>query len=258
MKNRCVALLSALALFCSCKQTVNIVSYNVGVFSKSEKNSTAMVARMLEKHHADYVGLCELDSCTIRTGGVFQLEELKNILPKGYQMVFAPSMTFQGGKYGIGLLVGPNHKILNSEVVHLPKGDGSEPRVLCIAETKDLIFAVTHLEFSSALARMEQGYIVDSLLRSRAKDSGKEVVLCGDFNATPQSEVITMLEENWQIISPMEYSYPSDAPRACIDYVFVLKNSRLKCERSSMVREFDGISPEQASDHLAISVVLKK
>lgn len=258
MNNKCVTLLSVVFLFCSCSQTVNIVSYNVGVFSKSEENSTEMIADMLRKHHADYVGLCELDSCTIRTGGIFQLEALKNELPKGYQMVFAPSMPFQGGKYGIGLLVGPNHKILNSEVVHLPKGEGSEPRALCIAETKDIIFAVTHLEFSNALSRMEQGRIVDSLLRSRAKSSGKEVVLCGDFNATPESDVVSMLRENWQIVSPLEYSYPSNAPRACIDYVFVLKNSKLKCESSSMVREFDGCAPDQASDHLAISVVLRK
>lgn len=258
MKNKCVTLLSVVFLFCSCGRTIDIVSYNVGVFSKSEVNSTEMIADMLRKHHADYVGLCELDSCTVRTGGVFQLEELKNKLPAGYQMVFAPSMPFQGGKYGIGLLVGPSHRILNSELVHLPKGEGSEPRALCIAETEDIIFAVTHLEFSSVVSRMEQGHIVDSILRSRAKNSGKEVVLCGDFNATPQSEVIAMFMENWQIVSPLEYSYPSDAPRACIDYVFVLKNSRLRCESSSMVKDFDGNSPEQASDHLAVSVVLRE
>ena len=63
--------------------TVRIVTYNTGVFTKSGTDRTDMVAAMLREMKADVAGFQELDSCTARTGGVYQLHALAQKLGPG-------------------------------------------------------------------------------------------------------------------------------------------------------------------------------
>lgn len=256
VKRIAVAVVALLGV-CSCSNRgISVVSYNVGVFTKSGENSTGMIASMLRSRKADFVGLCELDSCTVRTGRVSQLDELRESMPKGYQMVFAPAMPFQGGKYGVGILVSPRYPILKTGTFSLDRGDGSEPRALCVAYTDELIFAVTHLDYTKGTARYNQGVEVDSILRRISSETGKDVILCGDFNASPESDVIAMFDGNWQRISPERYSYPSDEPKVCIDYIFLLKGSKHRCAESGVVTDFAEGSAQDASDHLAMFATL--
>lgn len=70
-------LFSILALLsiqgCHSGKTVGIMAYNVGTFTKFEDSSLRMVASMVKETGADVISLNELDSCTVRTGGVYQL-----------------------------------------------------------------------------------------------------------------------------------------------------------------------------------------
>ena len=53
-----------------------LVTYNVGVFTKYVSDgSYQMIADMMTEGKADLVGITELDSCTVRTGRVFQLKK---------------------------------------------------------------------------------------------------------------------------------------------------------------------------------------
>ena len=55
-------------------ETVRLVTYNAGTFNKYIADDYPLVAEMMREVGADAVCLNELDSCTTRTGGVFQLE----------------------------------------------------------------------------------------------------------------------------------------------------------------------------------------
>lgn len=252
MKKRVVFILTVLLVFCSCRKTVNVVSYNVGVFSKYGENSTADVAAVLQDLDADVVGLCELDSCTVRTGGVFQIEELRALMPSGWQAFFAKALDFQGGAYGIGILLSPEYEVSDHYTVNLPKAGGTENRVACVVETADFVYAVTHLEHTSKAARMAQIRVLDSLLVSSYAFSGKPVVLSGDFNSVPESDEIAFMSRNWSRVSPSDFTYSTDAPRVCIDYVFLLRKDAgtPRCIRCDVV---DNALTRRASDHFPVS-----
>ncbi len=257
MKRSLIPILCGIFMLCSCRSGIKVVSYNVGTFTKSGEDCTQMIAGMLSEKNVDFVGLCELDSCTIRTGGRDQLAELASKMKGSYQAVFAPSLDFQGGKYGIGMLVKANHPVLSTEVIKLEKGDGAEQRVLCIAQTPEVIFAVTHLDHKGLQARMQQCEQITEVLSAKSRQSGKDVILCGDFNSAPESAEMQYMREHWIQSSPSQNTFPSDSARVCIDYVFILKEGSLSCRDSYVVESTKTFDAARASDHLAVFAELR-
>ncbi len=257
MRRFTVVLLCSIMALCSCRSGIKVVSYNVGTFTKSGQDCTEMIADMLSKGQPDFVGLCELDSCTVRTGGRYQLAELSSKVEGGYQAVFAPSLNFQGGKYGLGMLIKPSHPVLSTEVIELEMGNGVEQRILAIVQTPDIIFAVTHLDHIGAQARALQCAQITQILSALAQRTGKEVILCGDFNCIPESAEMQYMGEHWTRVSPVQNTYPSDAPQRCIDYIFTLKGSGVTCLNSGVVKSTETFDAAKASDHLAVYAELR-
>ena len=234
--------------------SLTLMSWNVGALGKFSENSAAQVSDMVKGYGADIVGLCELDSCTLRSNGVNQLEELTGLFGKGWKGVFGRALAFGGGQYGVG--VASRCRIVSSFLIPLPKLDGSEPRACQVVETPQCWFAVTHLDFTEGEARMRQAMIVSSALKDRCK--GKPVFLTGDFNSEPDSEVIGFLRRDWEMLSPALPSYPSTDARVCIDYIFVLKGSAdYELLNSEIVSECPYTDVTTASDHLPAVVTLK-
>lgn len=252
MKKHFFIVILAIAALCSCQRELTVVSYNVGTFSKYGYDSTADVAEMLISEGADVVGLCELDSCTTRTGRTNQIEELRKLMPQGWQAFFSKAMNFQGGAYGIGILLSPEYKALNSYTIELPKAGGPEDRVACVVETRDFVYVVTHLDHSSEDARLAQAVVLNSALVYKYKDSKKPVILCGDFNASPDSREITFMSYNWKRISPLDLTFSTEKPEECIDYIFLLKNEAAKEVQYIGSTILDTPEIRRASDHFPI------
>ena len=239
---------------------VTIVSYNVGVFNKYVPNSCAEVAEMMQEVRADVIGLCELDSCSIvRNDRRDQLKEFVGEMGDGWFGHFGRAMGFGGGGYGVGAVTSPRFKVVDHYTIALPKGNGSEPRAAAVVETDRFVFACAHLDFADEPSRLRQAEILTAeLLESRNK-TGKPVILCGDFNAAPDSRTLDFLREWWDVVSPYDLSFPSVSPRACIDYIMVLKGS---CEyrvvgRAGVRSKFKFGDPKTASDHLPVVVKLR-
>ena len=252
-----IALFSLLGIWGS--YNVTIVSYNVGVFSKYVSDSSGEVAEMMQEVRADLIGLAELDSCAVRTGGRDQLKEFVGKMGGGWSGHFGKAMVFGGGGYGVGAVTGPRFKVIDRYTVALPKGDGSEPRAAAVVETDRLVFASTHLDFTKGEARLKQADLLSRTLIERYADAGKPVILCGDFNAAPDSPTMDIMRENWEIVSPYDLSYPSEDPQVCIDYIMVLKGS---CTykvigRAGVRPKFKFGDPRTASDHLPVVVKLR-
>jgi len=96
-------LLSALLVLLSCQgqkaqRSLTLMTYNVGVFSKYEDNTTSDVAQLILDRSATLVALNELDSCNTRHSA-YQLKELARrwgrigliILPAPFPIGKAPT-----------------------------------------------------------------------------------------------------------------------------------------------------------------------
>lgn len=236
---------------------VRVVSYNVGVFTKSGFNQTRMVADMLGEMKADVAGLQELDSCAARTGGVYQLQELATGLG-GWEYRFASAIPYDGGTYGTGIVSKRKYRILDSWSLPLDRGKGAEQRVLNVVEYPKFVLATTHLDHKSDAAQLAQAKLVTQALHARYGQTHKVVILCGDFNAKPNSKTIKELKKNWTIVSSQGDTYSSSKPKQCIDYIMVLDNhSSYVLRNTAVASKFDDGDVTVASDHLPVYVDIK-
>ena len=104
--------------------TTRLVTYNVGVFTKYVSDgSYQMIADMMTEGKADLVGISELDSCTVRTGRVFQLKKFAELMGKEWSYEYSRAMAYQGGAYGDG--IASREKPVRTFAAPLPKGDGA-------------------------------------------------------------------------------------------------------------------------------------
>lgn len=247
--------LSAVALIgCSCGRTVSLtlVQYNVGVFNKYECSSVEAVADIVRNMGADVVTLNEVDSCTVRTGKVDQIVSLAEAMGR-WNHYYAPAMPFNGGAYGVGVVSNPGLKIVSTDKVALPRGNGYEPRVMAVVEYEGFIVATVHLDLTPE-SRMAQVEVINGYMD--ALKTKKPIFLTGDFNAEPDSELIETMKQSWTIISNQDRTYPSELPVKCIDYIFV----RSQGHRVAVVDNSTPLlTPEQAaaSDHLPVKVSVR-
>ena len=233
--------------------TVCFTTYNVGAFGKYTDNSTAMVAAMMHELGAGAIGVNEIDSVTFRKEGHDQLREFAEALGEGWDYNFSRAMPYSGGAYGIGTLVSPEFKAISKHTVALPRCDGSEPRALSVIETEEFVVAATHLDHMSDSAQLVQAATITSWMKERYGDSSKPVVLMGDFNATPDSETLALMREDWNIVSPEEFSFPSRGADICIDYIMLLCNgAEYEVLDSHVVTALESGSVADASDHLPV------
>jgi len=249
-----VALFCALVLSTSCSKgdnTLRLVTYNVGAFHKAGYTTEHMCVEILKSLEPDAISLNELDSCNTR-GGIYtdQLSQVSAALGK-WPCVFGKAIAYKGGSYGIGVLTKPCYNVVSSWTAQLPKADGKEVRALAVIETEKFVYCSTHLDLtdSSQLAQVEA---IDSLVAARYDGIAKPVFLCGDMNAEPGSATIGRLKEKWEMLNSVDYSFSTNKPRKCIDYIFAYKNAaKVKVLKKKVCTSFKSkdINAVIASDH---------
>ena len=238
-----VLILALLAVFfssCSEKKQVLVMSYNVrhcaGMDMKVDYDRTADVIR---KQQPDVVTLQELDSVTGRSGLHDQLGELAERTQ--YYPVFGGAIDFDGGKYGVGVLM--RERPLSTKCIPLP---GEEPRVLLVVELQDFVIACTHLDLEEELRLASVPLIV-----AEAQRWQKPFLLAGDWNDTSDSKLLMELVKYFTVHSGNNATYPADEPQECIDYIASFK------KRSAKALEYGVIDEPEASDHRPVVVRLQ-
>jgi endonuclease/exonuclease/phosphatase family metal-dependent hydrolase len=218
-----------------------IMTYNVrNCKGLDNKTDYQRVADVIKRIDPNIVALQELDSATQRSNGIVVLNELAKLTDMF--PVFGSSIPFQGGKYGIGILT--KERPLRWRSVPLPGRE--EKRSLIIVELKEVVICCSHFSLNSE-DRLESAKIINGLF----ENSGKPVILAGDLNATPESEVIKQLEEKWVMLNdPAAPTIPADNPVRCIDYIFALKNRSENIKLTGTKVEPESIT----SDHLPVWV----
>lgn len=233
---------------------IRLMAYNVlrFVYDKNDPYNYQTIANMVNEKEVDAVCVNELDSFTTRSNRDYQLEKFAKELGN-WDFEFGTAMPHAGGSYGEGIAT--KEKAVRKYSVLLPKGVGAEPRVLVVMEMDDYVIATTHLDHVSEQARIDQVKVITEVMEREYKDSNKAVFLGGDLNATPESESIAFLKEDWTILSSLQPTFPSHSPTKCIDYIMQYNNG-VKCEllHAEVIRFMKSGNPAIASDHLPVIV----
>lgn len=224
--------------------SLKVMSYNIHTgIGVDGKRDLERIARIINEQDPDFVGLQEVDHMVTRTGWTDQMDELARYT--GMHPIFAPTIEFQGGLYGIGALV--KNKPIRSYTI--PLLDKDEPRVLLVMEYENYLLLNTHLplnERSRATAINDIGRM--------ANVYGKPTILTGDFNATPDSKEITDMAANWTILSDTKkFTCPAENPSITLDYIMGYKMDGVKYK----VTNFKVLNEPDASDHLPVYLEVK-
>ena len=138
-------------------------------------------------------------------------------------MHFDRQCKFKEGDYGNGLIT--KHKIISAETIHVPdpnprRYDGYyEHRVLLKAKLENgLTVLVIHFGLNPDEAENAVATVIENI-------ASEKCILMGDFNVLPDDKVLLPIREKMKdtalCFDTELLSFPSDLPKAKIDYVFV-------------------------------------
>lgn len=234
---------------------LRILCYNIHHASPPSKLATIdldAIARVINDNQPHIVALQEVDVFTKRSGPFNQAKELGK--KTGMTAYFFKAIDYDGGEYGVAIL--SKLPVTETNRYPLPRVEGSvgEPRVLGTAMIQltpgeSILFATTHLD-----ARRDS---IDRLLQIKAIAGVLEnvkvpMVIAGDFNAAPGSEVIKVLDSNFtRTCDPCDFTIPVDTPKRAIDFIAYSPSGSFHVENHKVIRE------RYASDHLPVFAELR-
>lgn len=237
--------------------TVRIMSYNVGVFNKYLKDGYQEVANIIKEADADIMLFQELDSCTNRTGKVYQLQEICSKLGNNWDYHFgAGLLNYQTGKYGVG--IASDMPVKSKAAKNLNNYNDGERRGLAVMEFDNYVVASTHLGLKDE-AQINQLAEITAFMQEKYGNSKKPIILGGDLNAASDFALMPELKKNWTILSTTSTAtYSTEQDKYCIDYVLLFNNgAKVTVVDSKVVREAKSANVKTASDHYPIYVDLK-
>ena len=216
------------------------------------------VADLVRATRADVVLLQEVDRGTRRSGNVDQPSVLAQ--RTGYGVAFGKTLDYDGGEYGIAILT--RWPIGEQELVRLPveppqqrSGGSYEPRgaqrVRLGTSDGTITVVNTHLDASrDDHYRRQEIRTVLAITR----EAGTVVLVGGDFNSTPESEVQADVREAgvrdaWLVCGQGDgFTYPANVPTKRIDYLYLTGTAT--CSRAEVL-------DSQASDHRPLLVTVR-
>lgn len=229
--------------------TLRVLAYNIKHGEGMDRViDLERAARVINSLDPDIVALQEIDSAVERTGHVDQATRLGELT--GMHSVFGAFFDYQGGRYGMALL----SKRRFEEVVNHKLPDGAEPRTALAARVRvgeppiEIVVVGVHL-----YATPEERYAQAARLVEILADETAPVILAGDFNSRPESEVIAALAGYWQIPDKGvdRLTFPADTPTREIDYIMYRPRDRFE------VLDLRVIDEPLVSDHRPILIELR-
>ncbi len=230
---------------------MKIMTFNVQHFLDYQNGviDVDFFASAIKKHSPDFCGLNEVRG----EGDIEEYTDQTNAIADatGYNSFFAEAILVGGTcPYGNAFIC--KHPIKNAEKIMIPdpeeETEDTYYETRCIAksvieiEGKEICFLVTHM----GLACDERKNAVDALCRI-IDETDLPVILMGDFNTTPNDEVLIPLFDRLENVDAYAEennlpTFPSDNPEIKIDYILF---KGLECIKSETVNEI-------YSDHLPI------
>lgn len=218
MKNRftiilCLLLSGMTAFPQDSEFSLKILTYNIrhgaGMDDAIDLDRQATVIQSVTP---DVVGLQEVDSVVKRSGYIAEAAVLGNKV--GMHATFGPAIPLTGGKYGVAIL----SKEVPISVKNTPL-PGVEKRTLLVCEFQDYVFATTHLDLNDSCRLASLPIILEE-----AASWEKPFFICGDWNDTPSSTLISTLKKDFRFLNNLtsntsNYTFPANTPKSIIDYI---------------------------------------
>ena len=236
-------------------QSLRVMTYNIyGARATSPANAADLdaIAEVIRRQNPDFVTLNEVDVFTNRTGkDVHQARDLAEKL--GMEWHFSKAIDRDGGEYGDAVL--SKYPILEKRSYRLPCAaeQPGEDRSLCVIRVqidgKDLYVASSHLDhLSGDASRLVQA---TEIRRIRDTEMEGDLILCGDLNALPSSNVIATMTSFLTNTGPIDqYTFPSDDPSRKIDYIMYAPIEHFGVQNCQVVSRGDQqVGGVDASDH---------
>ena len=236
-------------------QSLRVMTYNIyGARATSPANAADLdaIAEVIRRQNPDFVTLNEVDVFTNRTGkDVHQARDLAEKL--GMEWHFSKAIDRDGGEYGDAVL--SKSPILEKRSYRLPCAaeQPGEDRSLCVIRVqidgKDLYVASTHLDhLSGDASRLVQA---TEIRRIRDTELEGDLILCGDLNAIPSSNVIATMTSFLTNTGPIDqYTFPSDDPSRKIDYIMYAPIEHFGVQNCQVVSRGDQqVGGVDAADH---------
>ena len=251
MLKRFVFVSLSVLLFCYTGHAaeLRVLCYNIHVgVGMDKKLDLERTAKLIKEQNPDLVALQEVDRLADRTEKQDQPALFEKLT--GLKAVYGKTINNSNGEYGLAIL--SRFPVKEHKMTLLPLQEGRERRGLLEAtielESKEMIrFACTHLCHVSEEGRIQQVKRINELL----KPDNVLTILCGDFNAQPESETIKTALEQWTDATDKTPTFSSTDPKIKIDYVFYQPQSRLK------VKEMKVLEDTITSDHRPVLVVFE-
>lgn len=236
--------------------SLRVLTYNTHSCAGMDgRISPRRIARVIATHEPDLVALQELDLGRRRSRAEDQATIIAQEL--GMNVVFCPTVTRGEEHYGHALLSRwPIEVVRRAFLPADPHGWWSEPRAALWARlvvgARRINFITTHLGLGIEERRLQMTALTGPEWIG-AVPPGEDVILCGDFNATPGSPPYRMAAQRLRDAqaglkghTPMR-TFSSTRPFARIDHIFV--SASIVPERVRVPRDrFTRI----ASDHFPL------
>lgn len=223
------------------ENTLRVMSYNVrNCRGMDEVIDYQRIADIMNRVNPDVIAVQELDSASIRNNGVFALKKLSDRTHMFY--TYGPSIDYQGGKYGIGIL--SKEKPIRHWMLPLPGRE--ESRLLLIAEFDKYVMCCSHFSLTKEDQVLSVPIIFDAL-----KNIHKPLFLAGDMNSVQGSPTQNALQKKFiPLNNYKDNTIPGQNPNRCIDFIYGFDNGN---QYSVLHRQVLYDEPI-ASDHLPLFV----
>lgn len=239
-------------------EPLRVLCYNIHYGQGMDgEYDVARLAEVIKAAKPDLVALQEVDVGVKRSGRVHQLQKLGELT--GLTARYGPTQHYEGGLFGNAVLT--RLPILDEHIQPLPYTEATPelqtyPRGALVItvqapDGKPLRFISTHFQHNVPEDRVEEAKAINTLFA--AESDHQRTILAGDFNATPDAEPISILEQRWThaIDEARAPSAPSVTPKSRIDYVFFRAATEFRVVSSEVLPE------AMASDHRPVLAVLE-
>ena len=229
------------------------MTYNIHVgVGMDKKLDLQRIADVINREKPDLVGLQEVDRGVKRTEGKDEIAELAAMTKMKF--AFAHNLDFQGGQYGVAIL--SRYAIRNMDHRMYENKREAERRGMLRIEVEigghALSFVTTHLDYQYADGRL---FEAEQMLKFIG-DVREPMILVGDLNDEPiggaYQLIKTQFKDAWiESGSAGEgWSFPADAPRKRIDYIFYRSPRLIRTKKIQVVSTL-------ASDHVPVVAELE-
>ncbi|MBE6536856.1 MAG: hypothetical protein E7673_02765 [Ruminococcaceae bacterium] len=187
-----------------------------------------IMAKAILECGGDIVGLNEMRGLGTSPDYEAQIERLAELTGMKY-FYFAKAIDFPAGPYGNGIL--SKYPILKAESIEIP--DPVEKKYNGYYETRCVLKAeieggvtvlITHMGLNPDEAENAVAEVIKHV-------TDKKCILMGDFNMEPSNPtlepIFIKMKDTAKNFCGEKKSFPSDAPRVKIDYIFVSDDARI-------------------------------